>query len=130
MFQLCIFAPQQGLFSSALLASSTLYPLDASMPFLYQSTVGSPTPSTFNESGTISIVGTDTAFDFASTTDGTIYQAGDVSLGSIAYAVSNGRGSLEGAFGVMVDVFESFPNQTTFPISVVALLVKKSSSSK
>jgi hypothetical protein len=118
------FAPQQALFSSALLASSTLYPLDNSLPFLYESTVGSPTPTTFNESGTISVVGTDTAFDFKSTTDGTVYQAGDISLGSIAYAVSNGKGSLSGAVGVMIDVFESFPNQTTFPISVVAVFVK------
>jgi hypothetical protein len=118
------FAPQQALFSSALLATSTVYALDNSLPFLYESTVGSPSPTTFNESGTISIAGSDTSFDFRSTTDGTVYQAGAISLGSIAYAVSNGKGSLTGATGVMIDVFESFPNQTTFPISVVAVLVK------
>jgi hypothetical protein len=118
------FAPQQGLYSSALLATSSVYALDTSLPFLYESTVGSPSPTTFNESGTISIIGTDTSFDFRSTTDGTVYQAGVISLGSIAYAVSNGKGSLSGATGVMIDVFESFPNQTTFPISVVAILVK------
>lgn len=102
--------------------SSTEYNLSPEPQFKYSSTVGSPTPNSFNETGTISFVGG--SFHFSSLADGIVQQNEDVTFGSIAYRVDGADGSLQGAFGVMVDVFESFSNSssTSFPIHAVAVI--------
>ncbi len=70
---------------------SLLTPLSA--PLLYTSSTGSPSPTSFNESGVIAVPqGSASTFAFASTTDGTVVSVlNGVTMGSIAYHISNGQ---------------------------------------
>lgn len=70
------------------------------------------------------------SFAFTSVVDGHVYSfcanaSYCISFGSIAYNITRATGFLEGSFGMMVDIFESFPNATTFPIHVYAVLQRK-----
>ena len=91
-----------------------------SKPILYTSTVAS-SGNHFNEAGRLQIQDTPTSINFTSVTPGTVVNVGSISMGSIAYHLSNGQGTLNGAFGSMVDVFES--SSSIFPIQTFGILI-------
>jgi len=91
--------------------------------FHYQSTVQQPTPNSFSEAGKITIPKTKSSFAFNSTTDGMIHNNFNIAFGSIAYHVTGLTGQFSSSFGMMIDIFESFPNSTTFPIYIVGFFL-------